>query len=79
MDRWPKVKRLKRAASILITMLLTCLLIGALLSVVLPQLFESAWMLVNNIPIYITSLEQWTQQFMAGTGVDISAGSTKIS
>ena len=74
MDRWPKVKRLKRAASILITMLLTCLLIGALLSVVLPQLFESAWMLVNNIPIYITSLEQWTQQFMAGTGVDISAG-----
>lgn len=74
MDRWPKVKRFKRAVSILIALLLTLLLISALLSVVLPQLFDSAWMLVNNIPIYITSLEQWTQQFMEGTGVDISAG-----
>lgn len=74
MDKWPKVKRFKRAVSILIALLLTFLVIGALLSVVLPQLFESAWMLVNNIPIYITSLEQWTQQFMEGTGVDISAG-----
>ena len=74
MDKWPKVKRFKRAISILIALLLTFLVIGALLSVVLPQLFESAWMLVNNIPIYITSLEQWTQQFMEGTGVDISAG-----
>ena len=74
MDRWPHVKRFKRAVSILIALLLTCILIGALLSVLLPQLFDSVWMLVNNIPGYITGLEQWTQQFMAGTGVDISAG-----
>lgn len=74
MDRWPNLAKSKRIVSIVIALALTCVVIGALLSVLLPQLFNSIMMLVNNIPGYLVHLEQLTQQLVERTGVDLSAG-----
>lgn len=62
MDQNSTLKRFKRMVAILLVMVLAFMIIVALLSVVVPQLFDSLLMLINNIQGYITGVEQWAQQ-----------------
>lgn len=70
LDKGKKRAKLKRSVAVFVALILSFLIIGALLSVVLPQLIDSMLTLVNNIQLYIANAEVWAKDMISTTNID---------
>lgn len=71
-DKHAHLKEYKRPVSIVLAMGISVIVLGALLSVVVPQLLDSIFMLVNNVQRYIANMDVWLWEIMGDLPMEIS-------
>lgn len=74
-----KIKKLSRCLGILISMVLTLCVLGALISMIIPQLLTSITGIVENLPSYLNNLQSWMNQTLADNPQYIDAATNLLS
>ncbi len=66
------VKRIQRPLSLITTLLLTCGFFALLLFIIIPQLYDTIMLIVNNMPDYYKSFIDWIENIIARFNLNIS-------
>lgn len=72
LEQYKYLRRYRRPIAIILAMGITVFVLGALLSVVVPQLIDSMFMLVNNIQRYLGDIDVWMRELLEEFPVEIS-------
>ena len=72
-DRYPLVRRLRRAVSLVCALVVSLGVIVILIAVVLPQLTQTVTEVAARLPEYISAVVNWINEFLAKFDIEIEA------
>ena len=67
MKKEAAIKKISAASSLILTYVIWLSVIAILLKIVIPQLIDSIFELINHMPVYMEDLREWTIGKLAGT------------